>query len=796
MLKLFSLLFIVFSILCAPISASAAATTAIDPMTTDPRHVLVKKVRADFATEITERKVILDTSNGAVALVDMAREYLEAAVDGPCDYIPSHPNWALVIQHILLGYGYDLGVAETLKVKDADLLVLGRACTFSCAYLVAQGRESAIRDEDIYGNPTEVSEVISRLRWLIAAVPDDIQVFARENVTKLGYGALRTFNAWSSHERFWAVAGVSDPKIPGQLRTVFTAFAGNPFGFVTDLTNKLDHAISHMAADPDAQSVVDLLHLSQQVLMTLAAGTPGDADEAWVRLNPSNTGEWEIIRKALFLALSVSSNPESAGRTFLSTLYDCGSYYPKKTDGDDVKTYYWRLEAFARGFATIWQGLQGAEDDAAVQALLAAVVVQANPGIAHENFITGVNRTRAASGQAAHAFKVERSPNHAVLMETYDASIRAITVGTTRAELAASLALHLEHDQAFRALYPNLIPWVTYHEPSARAKALVSGAITNLELSDDFIPQGVHLIYQGGRWTLKALQLDATGNPIGEAILWQQGASVMETLVGELANGQGRHLFSFAVNGANATIKMISSSYITKVGGEGATVVVAHGQEVGVMESSAYPWEVDTVAPENTSAISINSTSYTGSRGLLVASRGSVWVNSTSSIDTLYWQGFEVRQHNGKPYNFFSIRGQGFEAFKNVVLQGQTVVAQFSMMTAGQNVTLMYHPSANTGEIRTHGSYIKAGNAIEIDHNNWWGDTQTVFAGTDGSSRYQIQADLIANSARAVHEFGRFLKYIAWNINFFDDAEREALARGPHVYGAYLNFCARKPRFS
>ena len=796
MLKLFSLIFAIFVFGCTPVSASAEAVSTPDPMTTDPRHVLVKKVRADFAADITARQAALTTTNSALALVDIAREYLERGLSLPSDYNPSHPNWALLINHVLCGYGYDRGVAETLVVTEPEELVLSKAHAFSSAYLNAVGQEPAILDGSIYGNPAEVLAIVATLNRLAASVPEELNEFARANVARLGgLAQLRGINAWFAHERFWAVGGVLDPKTPGQLRTAFRAFTGTPFAFVTDLTTKLDHAIRGMAADPTAQSVVDLVQLSQQVLMTLAAGTPGDAD-AWVRLNPSNAGEWEIIRKAMFLALSVTSNPESAGRTFLSTLYDCGSYYPKKTDVDDAKAYYWRLEAFANDFSTIWQCLKETKADAAIQALLAGVIVQANPGVEHEKFVVDVNRTRVASGQGAHAFKVERSPNHGVLMGAYDASIRAITLGTTRTELTASLALHpkLKHDQTFRALYPDLINWVTYHEPSPRARTLVSGAVTRLSVPGGFTPQGIQLLYQGGKWALKALQLDIAGNTSGEAILWRQGASATETLVSELTNSQGLHLFSFAVNGTAATIKAISSSYITKVGGEGATVVVAHGQEVGVMESSAYPWEVDTVAPENTSAISINAVSYNGSRGALVSSRGSVWVNAPS-IDTLYWQGFEVRQHNSKPYNFFSPKGQGFEASKNLVLQGKNVVAQFSILTAGQNIRLLYHPSANTSELKTHGSYIKAGNEVEIDHNDWWGDTQTVFAGTDGSSRWQNQADLVPNSARAVIEFGRFFKYIAWNVYFLNEEERKALASGQHVYGTYLNFGERMPRF-
>ena len=455
------------------------------------------------------------------------------------------------------------------------------------------------------------------------------------------------------------------------------------------------------------------------------------------------------------------------------------------------------MEAFAKGFSTVWQGLKTAKADEVIQAQLADVLVMANPGVEHDKFVADTNRARTASGNAPHPFSVERSSNHAALMAAYDISIKALSLAAARGELAAALTLHpkLQHERVLHSLDPDLINWVAYHEPSSRARELVSGDVVKLALPDGFTPQGVQLVYHGGKWILKALQLDAVGTTTGEEILWRQGANATETLVGELVNNQGRHLFSFDVNGAGTTIKAISSGYVTRVGGDGANVSVANGQELGIIESSTYPIEVDVIAPENTSAISINSAAYNGARGTLVTSRGSVWIN-TLAIDTKYWQGFEVKHHNGKPYNFFSPRGHGVEAFKNAVIQGKNVVMPFSTIIAGQDVRLLYHPSViDKTEMMTHGSHIKAGNEIEIDHTDWWGDTQTVFAGSDGSAYVQNPSDLTSNSAQAVHEFGRFFKYVAWNIYFFNAAERDALARGSHIYGTYLNFSERMPRF-
>lgn len=658
MLKLFHLIVSIFIFVCTPVNAATTALPSTDPMTTDPRHMLVRKVRADFAADITARQASLTTTNSALALVDLAREYLEKGLSVPSDYNSSHPDWAVVIHHVLSGYGYDRGVAETLHANDAEQLVLSKAHAFSSAYLAAQGQELIIRDEDVYGSPTEVLAIIATLNRLAALVPEEIQEFARINVARFGgLAQLRSFNAWFAHERFWAVGGVLDPKTSGQLRISFRSFASTPFAFVTDLTAKLDHAIKAMTTEPTAQSVVDLVQLSQQVLMTLAAGSPGDADDVWVRLNPTNAGEWEIIRKALFLALSVTSNPDTSGNTFLSTLYSCGSYYHKKTDADNVKTYYWRLEALAKGFSTIWGGLKGSQADAAIQAQLVGVVKQSDPLL----------------GSVGHRTTIERGASYAVLSVAYDTSIKAINLGTTRAELAPSLALNpkLKHNQAFHTLYPDLINWVTYHEPSEKAYSLISGAVTRLALPASFTSQGIQLVYQGGKWVLKALQLDTKGNATGEAILWRQGASATETLVGELTNDQGRHLFSFEVNGATTIIKAISSGYHTKSGGEGATVTVAHGQEIGIIESSAYPLHTDycTDGIED-AAISIQAKDYLGMLGALMAKRDSVWVKSlaghNSSISCWYPQGFETKHHNSKPYQFFAPKGHGVYAHKDV----------------------------------------------------------------------------------------------------------------------------------
>ena len=137
---------------------------------------------------------------------------------------------------------------------------------------------------------------------------------APDNIPKeraLGLAHLNQMNAWFAHERLWAAGGVIDPHTYEQQRTSRAAFAGTPIAFLNDLSTKLDTAMRSMDAVPTPQSVEDLVRQSQQILLTIAAGTPGE-DGIPIRLNPANAAEWQIIRKALFLALSVTEDPEKS----------------------------------------------------------------------------------------------------------------------------------------------------------------------------------------------------------------------------------------------------------------------------------------------------------------------------------------------------------------------------------------------------------------------------------------------------------------------------------------------------
>jgi hypothetical protein len=773
LLAIFSIIAVNFFL---PANLSASGAAAPDVFNTDPRSLLVRKIQERYADEIAARQALLRTSCNAVALVDIAKERLEQGT-----FSPSDPDWSLIIRLVLSGYGYQGGVDETLGISEQDMELLSIGYALSSAYQAARGNVSPLDIADVYsrsGDLARFSGKIATLNQVAALVPEAVHVFAHETTTRFNsLSQLSTFNAWFAHERFWAAGGVLDPKTPGWLRTAFVAYHGTPIGFVTDLTTKLNQAIIAMPAVPTAQAVVDLVGLSQQILLTLSAGIPG-GDGAFVRLNPSNAGEWEIIRKALFLALSVTSDPAKGGRTFLSTLYDCGQFYHKKTDPDAVKAYYWRLEAFANGFSSLWTGLKEAQAEAAITTQLTEVTEKVDP-------LYGWVKTDPRP-------IIERGSSYAILRGAYQASIQAISIGGARGELAAALVLHprLNHEEAFRTLYPDLNLWATYHQPSQRASALVTGATTKLNLRAGFQPQAINLSYADGKWSLKALRLDATGAPIEEIEMWRQGAAAAEI---------------FAVDGPTATIKAISAGYLIKVGGAGSTTVVANGAALGVIESSAYPLHTDIFSNSGeSSAISIEGAAYRGMRGILSAQRDSVWVKAPI-VDLWYRNGFDVKTHNAKPYNFFSPKGQGIEAHKDVMLYGDDIRLSFSNVKAGQDVYLMWI-NVPTNYTDTHGSILEAGNAITINHGGWHAQTQTVFAGSPSdyepplhqtpAGLNELRANLTFNSSRAQFEYGRTLNYTFSYITILNDEERDVLLRGPHAYGTYNTLTNRMPTFT
>jgi len=767
------------------LSSQLLAMEGLNSFDKDPSYLLISSVKERYAEAIATHQALLRTDHSTVALVDIAREYLAQTISIPSDYDHLSLDWSSVIRHIVSGYGDKGGVDTTAVISEDEQYILSCGFALSSAYEVVKGKDGLLNPDDIYskfGNKSSILAYVETFNSIASQVPDEIYDFSKENLTRLSLGHLRSFNAWFAHERFWAVAGVLDPKTSDDLRNAFGGYNGkiSDIGFVNDLAKKLDLAITSASNHPNPEEVVELIKYSQQILLTLSAGLPTE-DGAFIRLAPKNPSDWQIIRKALFLALSVTSNPESCGRTFLSALYNCGEYFHKKTDPDHVKEYYWQLEAYANGFLKFWSGLKDGHSESTIQNQLLEVIAQSDPLYGY------ISHKRTNN---------ERGSSYVILNKAYETAVKSIPVKEACKDLAAAFILHpkLNHEETFRTLYPDLTLWTTYHSPSSRAKELVSDEITPLNLSKDFQPQAVNLAYQGGKWKLNALKLDSTGKTLGEAVLWTQGGNVKENLTGSLTDPRGTHLFSFVVDGPSVMVKAISAGYSVKVGGVGSSITVANGAKLGIIESSAYPLHADIYSQSGeSSGIFIEGTTYSGMRGIISALRESVWMHAPT-VNLRYDYDFEVKTHNGKPYNFYSQKGQGIQAHKDVILYGDSINLARSSVKAGQDAYFGFI-NQETKTVATHGSYIQAGHTISVNHGAWEADTQTVFSGSDGSSTIQNPADLTPNSHQAQLDYGRFLSYSLGWVGVLNDEERNTLVKGPHTYGAYNSITNRMPTF-
>lgn len=748
-----------------------------DPL--DPRHKEILELKGAFRTEITDRKTRLGTAYSSVAIVDLARERLEAG-----NFKPSDPDWSVIIRNVLLGYGYKSGVIDidaldaSARPTTADLEVLEKGHMISCAFLRARGMDVVVEILDVYTKSAPapyIENYVNTLNHVAVNTPESVYAAVEGVASRLqALKNLSTYNAWSAHERFWAVSGVIDPNTLAKLRLDYTAHTGTSLGFLQNLSQKLEQTIRALnsAGVPAAGAIEDLVRQSQQILLTIAAGTPtGDKDYA--RLVAANAADWQTIRKALFLALSVTSNPDQAD-TYLSTIFNCAEFYPEKTEPDAIKSYYWKIQALAKSFSSLWNGLKAGQADVALNGGLRQVVTNADPLIFVRN-----------SSYPGWTYQDGETKNF--IKNAYEEAVVIVDVRMARNEIAPSLALHprLNFIQTFQTLYPELMAWTEYHTPSQQAQDLVGVVRSTLVMPAGVKPQRVHLVYATGKWTLKAIQDGREYN------LWTQGAAAAAEFVGELKDERGVHLFSFRVNGASSSIKAISSSYLLSVGGNGAQISVNHGAELGLIESSAYPLQVilDPWDDMNNATILINGASYSGVRGLLEAKRGSV-VSTASHSMLSYTSAPEIKQHKGKDYNFFAQQGHGITAHKDIMLVGREVNVSRSQLLAGQSVCLDMDRVADKGIFETHGSYIQAGEEIILTGGDWRGDTQTVFAGD-----VEERSHLVPNSARSAFHYGRMLRYSIRRIEFLNDEERDALSRGAHVHGHYQQFHITMPNF-
>jgi hypothetical protein len=742
-----------------------------DSFDTDPRHLLVRRVQTDYLDVIKQRKALLGTAYDSVALVDVARERLEHAVTSPADYDGYAPDWSLVIRSIVSGYGDKGGVDTTAIISEDEQSILCCGFALSSAYEVAKGKDGSLNPYDIYspfGNKSGVLAYAETFNKIASLVPEEVYDFAAENLARLNLANLHTFNAWYVHERFWAVAGVLDPKTSDDLRKALGGYNGkiSDIGFVNDLAKKLDLAILSATGNPAPQAVVELVQLSQQILMTLAAGVPAE-DGTFIRLAPANTGDWEIIRKAMFLALSVTSNPTTAGNTFLSTLYNCGEFYHKKTDADKVKAYYCKLEAFSKIFSDIWKGNSD----------LGQVI--------KSNDISGYYALRKRSNTVVGS-------SFLILNKAYEEATAVTDINLAKGGLTASMALHpkLKHEQAFRTLYPDLTAWTNFHEPSPRAQELMTGSVVALNLPEGFIPQAVQLSYSQGKWHLKALKLDNLGKVLEpETILWTQ-AGTKDSLVGSLSNTQGTHLFNFDVDGPSTMIRAISTGYLMHFGGKGSSVTVASGQELGIIESSAYPLHTDIFSLSGAaSGIFIEGESYHGKRGVLSAQRESVWIHAPI-IQTASDKG--SLQASDSAY-----QGQQISAYKDIILYGNHINVANSKITANQDVFLSWVESMGAiSHLITHGSLIQAGHSIDINVGAWHVDNHTIHSGypnyptlpqriMDPKEIEPYQRSVKRTSGQVILEFDRQLKYAAAAQFVADQQTINILGKDPHAYGVF-----------
>lgn len=117
----------------------------------EARHQFIRGVRDTFATEIKDHQKRLGTNYYAVALVDLAKKRLEKKV-----YLPTEPNWSLVIHYALLGYGFTQGVIDTSsltgkeKPTETDMDILRQGYTLSSAYLKARNKNVPVQANQVF----------------------------------------------------------------------------------------------------------------------------------------------------------------------------------------------------------------------------------------------------------------------------------------------------------------------------------------------------------------------------------------------------------------------------------------------------------------------------------------------------------------------------------------------------------------------------------------------------------------------------------------------------------------------
>ena len=391
-----------------------------------------------------------------------------------------------------------------------------------------------------------------------------------------------------------------------------------------------------------------------------------------------------------------------------------------------------------------------------------------------------------------------RGSTYPFLRAAYEQAKAMISVGSARAELIAAQALHprLNFQQAFITLYPDLTAYTEYHVPNERAEMLM-GAVRPVIAPIAFTPVRVCLNYTAGKWSLKGK------NETSEHIIWSQGASASEEFIGSLEDDRGTHLFNFRVDGAVATIKAISTGYVINSVGVGATVVVANGEELGFVETSAYPTTTDNDTDKSNPALYIDTDYYLGMKGVLVSRRDSTWVRS-KQVNLRNAQGYETKTNvNGNSYKFFSQRGHGIFAYKDVVLESNDTHLSFSEVIAGQWVALMCSSSSDPSLLATHGAVVSAGDTLYINMGSWHAETEDTCAGISDTenpvfspgSLITKMKNQVFNSNQALIQHSRMLSCYTHQLYASSASERDKFTTGADVYGYFGAYIESKLRF-
>ena len=263
-------------------------------------------------------------------------------------------------------------------------------------------------------------------------------------------------------------------------------------------------------------------------------------------------------------------------------------------------------------------------------------------------------------------------------------------------------------------------------------------------------------------------------------------------------------MFNFKVEGATAVIKTISSGYGFNAENDGTNVVVAHGDELGLIESSAYPEDTDVENFADGSII-IRGNTYSGMRGFLSALRSSALITAPK-IDLNYPKGFEVRTHsNGSMFNFLVNKGQGIEAHNSIMLHADSIALNQSSIR-GRFTVQMYNQTGSNNYLRTDGTDIQTAYFFLINR-CWHTDVGVTYA---GSTRDPYQKfDRVLKEAEAAYyeaakaplsdpayfDVDRVLAFCAGDVFTRDDAEYNVLLNGPHIWGAYGEKVNTNPTF-